>query len=278
MGKDLNVIFFMDAEIIRESPYSYNEEILDPPYITGVSITGLSHEKIKLPCQDANKFVILESGISIVAIADGLGSAEHSEIGAATAVESVIHFITKYLEENTFSLVESPALFKKSIEFARNKLGKKADAEHHAVQSYACTLILILFFNKTAIVAHIGDGAVIAKIQQRYQLISPPEEQEYINEVTPITSSLWEKSLRISSFFSDIDNITAFTDGCQRSILTKSNGVLEANGPFLEAFYRYLKNFPTRTEKEGILKELVGSKKFSEISDDDKTLVIAVLS
>ena len=52
---------------------------------------------------------------------------------------------------------------------------------------------------------------------------------------------------------------------------------MEANSPFLEAFFSYLNTLSTRSEKEQFLKNIIESKKISDISDDDKTLVVAVL-
>ena len=211
----------MDPDTVSENTDLNNENNLDAPYIIGLSIIGMSHEKNELPCQDANKFKILESGISIIAVSDGLGSAAHSEIGATVAVDSVINFIMNYLEENKFSVDDSPVLLKSAFEFARNALKMKANSDQQPIQGYACTLIVVLIIEKTAIVAQIGDGAVIAKTQNDYKAVSVPEEQEYVNEVTPLTSSSWEGSLNVSPLFSDIETLVAFTDGCQRAILIK---------------------------------------------------------
>ena len=53
----------------------------------GFSIKGKSHSTRNMACQDANKVIQLNNGCSIGLVADGVGSAKSSDIGANIAVE-----------------------------------------------------------------------------------------------------------------------------------------------------------------------------------------------
>jgi serine/threonine protein phosphatase PrpC len=209
----------MDPIAMIEIANLDRENNLDAPYIIGSSITGVSHIKNNLPCQDAYRYNTLESSSSIIVISDGLGSAKHSDVGSTIAVESTINYFNQIENNRKISIDELPILFKNAVEFARDELEKKANFDQNKIQSYACTLIVIYIIEKTVIVAQIGDGAVVGKNQNGYAPISVPEEQEYVNEVTPITSTSWEESIKISSPFLEVEHIAAFTDGCQRAIL-----------------------------------------------------------
>ena len=56
----------------------------------GGSLRGTSHERNGAVCQDASKVLTLKNGITIAAIADGVGSCEHSDVASALAVETAV--------------------------------------------------------------------------------------------------------------------------------------------------------------------------------------------
>jgi len=264
----------MKVSLDTEENNSQSVELLKPPFIIGLSITGLSHNKIGLPCQDACKYEMINPNFSVIALSDGLGSAKHSELGSKIAVDSIIYFCKNLNETILMDLDCLHAELKNSVEYARNEIEKFAEENKIEIHELACTLIIILVLERKAIVAQIGDGAVVGKTPNGFELLSFPEDQEYVNEVVPITCHSWETSLKISTLFLDVEYIIAFTDGCQRAILTKKEGVWSPNSEFLDAFFSYLFKLKIKSDGEEFLKEIIESKKFSEISDDDKTLIV----
>jgi len=54
------------------------------------SATGTSHKKQQLPCQDYGDFSISHKGI-LGAVADGAGSAKHSDVGAKLTVKTALN-------------------------------------------------------------------------------------------------------------------------------------------------------------------------------------------
>lgn len=141
----------------------------------------------------------------------------------------------------------------------------------------ACTIIIVLAFADTIHVAHVGDGAVVAKTNGEISLISKPEESEYINEVVPLTSKKWENSLRITSNVSNIECVTVFTDGCQRASLLQTKNGLQPYDRFFEPLFNYAQKLENLSKGELDIKDLLASQKMSELSEDDKTLLILVL-
>lgn len=66
--------------------------------VTGTAVRGISHERLGMPCQDAQAFRVLPGGTLIVALADGAGSAPLSDQGAQRAVEAALEWLEKNLE------------------------------------------------------------------------------------------------------------------------------------------------------------------------------------
>ena len=61
----------------------------------GFSVTGTSHIKRGIDCQDANKIVNINNDIVIVAIADGVGSCKFSDVASKIAVNVLLFSATK---------------------------------------------------------------------------------------------------------------------------------------------------------------------------------------
>lgn len=246
----------------------------------GVSAIGPLHLTTATPCQDACAFEIISDGTGVIAVADGLGSAEFSDFGARHAVEAAVKAVKEMLctpanEEQNFKEIAKKAFYS-----ARQLLETKALEYQCKLRDLACTLILVIMHDDITITAHIGDGAVIAKTKEGLDLISAPAESEYVNEVSPLTGKDWEDAIRIGRIDTCILALMVFTDGLQRAALKKSP---EATIPFdkfcnpLFSFVEGLSELEDLKEAKKDIKSLLLSKKVCDNSDDDKTLVIAIL-
>ena len=56
---------------------------------------GVLHVQNDMPCQDYANYRQLEHGVIIGAVADGAGSAKHSDVGARLAVETTLQYFSK---------------------------------------------------------------------------------------------------------------------------------------------------------------------------------------
>lgn len=245
------------------------------PYIFGTSITGPSHIRNNIPCQDANAFADdVFPNFGIIAIADGLGSAKKSDLGAEIAVKSVIQ---RAKEKSVDTDPMDLNFIEDLIIFARSELELKATEEKCSLGEFASTIIVTIIHKDSVSVAHIGDGAVVARKNNNLVLLSEPEESEYINEVTPLTTSIWKSSLRIKKF-SDIECLAIFTDGCQRAVLQKiENNLIPYDGFFDPLFSYAHKIFSDVNQGEKEIGDFLTSQRMNEISEDDKTLIVAIL-
>ena len=243
--------------------------------VFGASVIGPLHVQMDLPCQDACAYRVLPSGAILVAVADGLGSASLSETGAALAVTAAIRELETMLEQGPEA--DREAMVRGAARAARNLLEEHQKASGCQLKDLACTLILALLQDHRLTVGHIGDGAVVAELEEGFKTVSEPWESEFANEVVPLTSATWERELRTAAADGGVQGIAVFTDGCQRAAFKKSEtGLIPFEGFFRPVFSFTRDVADAETAREEI-KALLASEKICSNSDDDKTLVIAVV-
>jgi hypothetical protein len=241
----------------------------DAAVILGASVIGDAHVRAGLPCQDAFR-TIVGDGTVVIAVADGLGSASRSDLGATVAsdIAAAAAFDAANGDPSRAALEGMVA--------GREALEALAQSEGHALSDLACTLIVAVKTDRIGI-AHIGDGAAVGLRSGEPYVLSPPAASEYLNEVDPLTAKDWIDNVRPVVCMDDIDAIGVFTDGCHHAAVRRDNGHLTAHQGFFGPLFRFVASGVPVDEAELALAELLKGPKMSEHSDDDKTLVLAVL-
>lgn len=209
--------------------------VLQAPFAFGASVIGPLHVQKGLPCQDACAFEVVSAKYSIIVVADGLGSAAHSERGAAVAVQAALDSLKKGLEDGEPTGELLLGLVGGAVRAARQALEEASVLENCALRDLACTLIVLTATPDSLAVAHIGDGAVVAETDRGLELVSAPADSEYVNEVVPLTSLSWEKALRIAPLVAGVKSVVVLTDGCQRAALKGQGNTLYLTKGFLAA-------------------------------------------
>lgn len=245
--------------------------------VFGSSVIGPMHLQGNIPCQDACAFVITARNAIVIAVADGLGSAARSGLGASLAVSSALSFCVGALDTASGEEQSLRELVEDAAAHARAALEQLAQRESCNLHDLACTLIVAIATGRQFAVAHIGDGAVVGEIGGLLSLISGPGESEYTNEVIPLTSSRWHESLRTVSGESYVRNIAVFTDGCQRAAFRKVENAVVPFEKFFAPVFDYARYVSDSAAGADGITELLASAKLCEHSDDDKTLVVAVI-
>jgi hypothetical protein len=241
----------------------------DAAVILGASVIGDAHVRSGLPCQDAFH-TLVRDGIVVVAVADGLGSATHSDLGATFASEVAA---TVALEAANGDPSRAAL---EGVVAAREALEALAKSDDIELTDLACTLIVAVKTDRVGI-AHIGDGAAVGLRGDEAFVLSPPAASEYLNETDPLTAKNWIDNVRPVVCVDGIDALGMFTDGCHHAAVRQSNGHLTAHDGFFGPLFRFARSGVAIDEGERALAELLKGPKMSEHSDDDKTLVLAVL-
>jgi hypothetical protein len=161
---------------------------------------------------------------------------------------------------------------------SRTALENYAGDNGYPLKKLACTLIVAFTWEGFLTTGHIGDGAVTALTGDEIIIISDPGDSEYMNEVTPLTSGKIKNNIRINENIPDVRVFAVFTDGCQRAFLVRKNGEYLPYEPFFRPIFSYAQDVTDEEEASGEIVGFLSSGKMEENSDDDKTLVIAVLN
>ena len=280
------------------------------------SVRGQSHIKSGKPCQDRCCYEVFECGnanAAVIAVADGLGSASHSDIGADIAVHAAVAEIKRYLTtdfEDGLTLAEitpDETVLTDAISAAADAIEKYAENAANGVRKkdLACTLALLYYFKGKTAAAQVGDGAIVGCFSDgRTGVVVKPVDSEYINEVTPITAPDWRSRMNVAAGITAPEGLVSaavFTDGCIGAVTVKKDGDIEAFEGFFAPLFRYFESYAGAEAGKGVdvesgvgvevgdgvvggngvgvaenadIAQLLSSEKMCSVSDDDKTLAV----
>jgi len=247
------------------------------PYIFGASVSGSLHLQEGLPCQDAYCYELVSDDFGVIAVADGLGSAPFSDLGSRLSVDAAVCAAKSLLLGTSSDKLDLSEIPVRMLQAARECLEETALIDDFQLGDMATTLIAVLFNSHCIYTAQIGDGAVVAQVAGSLVLLSGPVHSEYANEVTPITCNTWQANLSRAEACSGAEYLAVFTDGCQRASLRKTVEGYEPFERFFHPVFSYAAGMDNIEKGELELSEFLASEKISEYSEDDKTLVLAVL-
>lgn len=234
----------------------------------GASVAGPRHVAAGLPGQDAFCAGVAE-GAFYCALADGLGSEEHSDAGALVATEAAAAHVAAGLskaptKEALMSLVRS------SFEAAWSAVRAESKSRSWDVSQMDCTLVVAILINGTVWWGSVGDsGLVCCNHDGSYSLLTNLQ-RDGEGRVYPLCfDGMWEfgRMDRVSS-------IALATDGVLWDLFVPPalGGALDAHAlrPFLHLGIGAEGTDALSGELEAFLRELPES-----IANDDRTLVVA---
>ncbi|MEY2985136.1 MAG: hypothetical protein RLZZ568_1753 [Cyanobacteriota bacterium] len=250
------------------------------------SAIGSFHVETGLPCQDYGAYQPLGKDILIGAVADGAGSAKHSDLGAKVAVETAIQFIIDRVDEQNAghqALAENGSEETLSAIFERffPLLLTKVDKGLHAVAQksnvefpdLATTLLVFIATSQWLAAMQIGDGFILVKpVGGAYQLLFRPDKGEYINETTFVTSANALADMQIRVLAEPLEFVCAATDGVEKVAINYATW--QPFPPFFQPLEQYLQQSDNPLDED--LKEFLERKELNDRTTDDKTLLLAV--
>ncbi len=170
------------------------------------TVQGRGHALADIPCQD--KTHILEaSEVLATALADGAGSAAHSELGAECVTRAICQLLTsnfdRYFESDDAAVVAVEIL-----DELRQELSNVASEMNCEVRALASTLLAVAVKGGRFIAVHLGDGVIGYLDGDELNVLSHPDNGEFINETTFVTSIDAIAHLRLRK--GSLENISAF--------------------------------------------------------------------
>ena len=180
--------------------------------------TGDRHTREGEENQDFACYALLPDNQGVIAaVSDGAGSAAKAAQGSRAAATAAVGkaIDTASRQGDSIDLQE---IVLHGIEAAREALEAKAQGEDSSLEDYHATLIVAGLSATHAAVAHIGDGASIAKVGGKYKMMTIPARGLYPNETFFVTIEDYQAMVATNETC-DADEVILFTDGVQDELI-----------------------------------------------------------
>lgn len=244
------------------------------------SVVGTSHAASGAPCQDAGRCEVVEahdgSEVLIAAVADGAGSAPHSEKGSRAAVDLFLATFEPLAAEDPTLACITREVMTAWFERLRDSLRADAEAEGQSLSDYACTFLGAVIGPNRAMFVQIGDGAIVVRGRDSgdYTWVFWPQNGEFANTTNFVTQDDFEHVLQVEFEDTVLLDIAMFTDGIERLVLNMAARAVHS--PALRPIFEWMARAddPPSGEARG-LAAFLGSERVNSRTDDDKTLVMA---
>lgn len=234
------------------------------------SVVGRSHSSIEQDNEDAVATAIREDGTLLLALADGAGSARRSREGAWLAVETAISSLERGEppEDWCDELLCALAAVRRSV-------SKRAREARSRPRDFACTLLLAAITDERLSILQLGDGAVIARIEDQWLRLLKPQRGRYAGETVFVTSrraaSLAETETRTQE---GLRAIVLLSDGLEPVATDVASGA--PHHPFFEPLLRFASLERSAADQEAELAGFLASDRVQSRSSDDLSLILAI--
>lgn len=190
----------------------------------GVAVVGTSHIKTEVECQDAVATYI-KNGMSVIALADGLGSAKYSLEGSSI----VVNAICKYMANNCnkiFKEENKTIIRQELLDDLLHRLNKRAKKLKCELRELASTLMFVVVKeDEQVLIGHIGDGCIVCKDIDGWNIPSLAYKKLTNNETEFVTSRNALSTMKM--FKADlVNNVTTFaimSNGSENALINKKD-------------------------------------------------------
>lgn len=246
------------------------------------SAIGSAHREFGKPCQDAGRVDVVVDALGAVclvaAVADGAGSAAHSEHGAQATCNALVAAIRRWWQDPARGFLEDGVL-RFAFDEAHNALELQAQLHDCALRDLACTALLAVVTPEAAGFAQIGDGAIVWQpvgTDAPLHIAFWPDQGEYANVTRFLSDGDWVAALQTHCEPAVVQSLSLFSDGLQRLALKLAER--QPHAPFFAPLWQALAALePAAQAKFGLdMQSWLGSPAIEARTDDDKTLVLAV--
>jgi hypothetical protein len=250
----------------------------------GASVTGTSHAKTGLPCQDAHAYREV-AGCALLVVADGAGSAERSAEGAQCASEAALSALAAALTGGWPAGINLwPDLFAAAYATAKAELEQLAGAAGLPSRAFATTLLCAALSDQGLAVAQLGDGVAAAfapagaapgdlKNGGDWFLAAQPQRGEYANETYFLSQPDALQHLDVAVYAEPVRALALMTDGLLRLVL---NGQHQPHVPFFQPLLTFGVEIDGEAQGNEQLAGFLASERVCARTDDDKTVVLAL--
>ncbi len=244
--------------------------------IVAAKAVGSAHQRLGLPCQDAFEARLLPGGVLLAALADGAGTARRSEQGANWAVSEAMRSMVKSLTgKSSLDLAQPGKVLQNAFSASRLGVEMLASGDCEPPGDFAATLSCVIAFHGAVWVGQVGDGAVVLRDAGGcWHNAIEPQRGEYAGETTFITQPGALEPVEIQAWVMPLTAVAVMSDGLSRLAFDLPSSTPHA--PFFEPIYQFACQSAPE-EGSARLAEFLESDRVRSRTDDDKSLIVAVL-
>ncbi|NET10260.1 MAG: protein phosphatase 2C domain-containing protein [Merismopedia sp. SIO2A8] len=251
------------------------------------SVRGTRHCQQNLSCQDYG-LTQVQQGWVMGVVADGAGSAAHSDQGAAIAVQTMLNHLASrdwaILNQDNSDDSTQGILYKRfvsGLKTVQNALQIQAQQGGYPINSLACTLLGFVATPTGLAAFQVGDGFIVVQLatdpdsqapSSPYQLLFPPDKGEYANQTTFVTSEEAIATLQSHVLLQAPTFICASTDGLDPVAIRRPDLIPFA--PFFQPLNDYLAETTNPEQDDTYIMTFLQSERLNQRTDDDKTLLL----
>ncbi|QDZ40871.1 protein phosphatase 2C domain-containing protein [Euhalothece natronophila Z-M001] len=258
--------------------------------VINYSAIGTKHQEQGLPCQDYSNYRHYDD-VVIGAVADGAGSAKHSDVGAKLAVETTLSFLSgteQFQKDPGFAQwskkpkkVDKPPPNQVIRQLATDlckkvltALTEEAENMDCQPEDFNCTLLVVIATSTWFAGIQIGDGFIVVRSEdQNPELVFKPDKGEFANETTFVTSEDVESQLQVK-VLPPQKFICVASDGLEAVAIRFSDWM--AFPPFFQPLEECLEEETSQEEKEAYLQTFLESERLNQRTGDDKTVLLCL--
>jgi hypothetical protein len=258
--------------------------------VVAASVAGTAHVARGRPGQDACRWLVRDDGVLIAAVADGAGSAERSGEGAALAVERAVAHLAAVVRVGTGSTGDAGpaaslpttsgdwcAVLTAAFDAARNAIIDLAARESVEPGRFACTLAVVVATPTVVAAGQVGDGLVVVReLRDDLRAVCLPERGDYANETVFLTSDDMAGHRQCHVSEEPFSAIALTTDGLLRLAFHVPDH--QVHRPFFDPMFRFAADAVDGAAASTELGAFLTSDRVCARTDDDKTLILAVLT
>lgn len=244
------------------------------------SATGQRNLDQGVAGQDASHGAVTD-GLLVAVVCDGAGSVAEGRTGAEFLSRALVDALVGAVRADPGMLdvqADAGARLEAAIEHAvtaaRSRLAELADARALTLENFSCTLVGCVASTGGGRFFHIGDGYAIYQGAAGDSVLSRPENGEYADETFFVTDEDWKDHLRFTP-------VPRPECGCVIGLMSDGTAPFAVNRersaffrPFIDPIGAFLRG-AALSDGDAALRNLLESRRASEISHDDKTLVLA---
>ena len=193
--------------------------------LTQCAVQGRSHIKNNVPCQDKTH-TLTENGVSVIALADGAGSAPLSHYGAERVPELICKTFANQFDE-IFAKQDGTAVKQDLVNAVVDSL-LVLSVEHACdVKDLACTLLAVAVKDERFLLLHVGDGVIGYLKKETVKVASAPTNGEFANTTVFVTSKDAAKTMNLlKGNLNGIEGFVLMSDGSEASLYSKRENKL----------------------------------------------------